>query len=117
MPTNRALDLMVLVCTRYDSVPGTPGPGGNANVIAALLECARVTAGLQTPTAASMMSPDVSGCHGISFGRYSQPFSRSSCNERRRISISGSTCLVIGQSAKYLVECLKSIQSQGCPPY
>jgi Zn-dependent M28 family amino/carboxypeptidase len=47
-PPARPSDVTVLVGAHYDSVPGTPGADDNASGVAALLECARLTASLET---------------------------------------------------------------------
>ena len=48
---NSAKDSMIFVGAHYDSVPGTPGADDNASGVAALLECARLVAGLERPPA------------------------------------------------------------------
>jgi Zn-dependent M28 family amino/carboxypeptidase len=40
---------LTLIGAHYDSVPGTPGADDNASAVAAMLECARVIAGLDEP--------------------------------------------------------------------
>ena len=56
MPANPASDTIVLVGAHYDSVPGTPGADDNASGVAALLECARLTALLETPAATAFVA-------------------------------------------------------------
>lgn len=40
---------LTLVCSHYDTVPGTPGADDNGSAIAAMLECARVLKGMGAP--------------------------------------------------------------------
>lgn len=47
-PESNSLDL-TLIGAHYDSVPQTPGADDNASAVAAMLECARVIAGLNNP--------------------------------------------------------------------
>src|SRR5262249_7925303 len=46
----------VLVGAHYDSVPGTPGADDNASGVAALLECARIMALLESPTVTAFVA-------------------------------------------------------------
>jgi Zn-dependent M28 family amino/carboxypeptidase len=51
LPRHRTQAPMILVGAHYDSVPGTPGADDNASGLAALLECARLTADIAGPAA------------------------------------------------------------------
>jgi hypothetical protein len=55
-PAAPASDIKVLVGAHYDSVPGTPGADDNASGVAALLECARITALLESPKATAFVA-------------------------------------------------------------
>lgn len=56
MPGNHASDATVLVGAHYDSVPGTPGADDNASGVAALLECARLTASMENLASAAFVA-------------------------------------------------------------
>jgi Zn-dependent M28 family amino/carboxypeptidase len=56
IPFNPASDTTVLVGAHYDSVPGSPGADDNASGVAALLECARLTALLENPAATAFVA-------------------------------------------------------------
>jgi len=56
IPANPASDITVLVGAHYDSVPGTPGADDNASGVAALLECARITALMENGAATAFVA-------------------------------------------------------------